>query len=335
MTAQPTVSIIVPAFNYGRFIAGTIESVQAQTLTDWECLVVDKSTDDTADIVAAIAADDARVRYVRQADSGLSAARNAGLRATSGRFVQFLDADDLIGPGKLERQAEILESRPEVDLVYGEARYFRDATAESPRVEWERKLSTFSGAGEPLLAALLRENIMVVQAPLIRRPLLERVGGFDPNLPTIEDWDCWIRCALAGAVFQYDAGSGADCRSYVRVHGASMSSDQIAMHETAVRIREDVESKLPSPELRRLNRRRIHEQWAVIGMLEGLGDHLGSGMRHLLKAGLAERRITWLAWGVLMPLVRRPPGSWAMHRLRAFRARRRGEEVRDWQAHRP
>ena len=330
-----TVSVIIPAFNYGRFIARTIASVQAQTLTNWECVVVDKSTDDTAEIVAAISADDARVRYLRQEDRGLSAARNAGLRATTGEFVQFLDADDLIGPRKLERQAEILASHPEVDLVYGQARYFRDATAESPRVEWERELSTVSGAGEPLLAALLRQNIMVVQAPLIRRPLLERIGGFDPNLPTIEDWDCWIRCALAGAVFQYDAGSGADCWSYVRVHGASMSSDQIAMHETAVRIREKVESKLPGPELRRLNRRRIHEQWAVIGMLQGLGDHPGSGMRHLLKAGLAERRFNWLAWGVLMPLVRRPPGSWAMRRLRAFRARRRGEEVRDWQTHWP
>jgi hypothetical protein len=107
------------------------------------------------------------------------------------------------------------------------------------------------------------------------------------------------------------------------------------MHEAAVRVREGIEDKLEDPQLRRLNRKRIHEHWAVIGMLEGLGDHLGSGVRYLLKAGLAERRIKWLAWGVLMPVVRRPPGSWAMRRLRAFLARRRGEEVRDWQTHWP
>jgi hypothetical protein len=65
-------------------------------------------------------------------------------------------------------------------------------------------------------------------------------------------------------------------------------------------------------------------------MLQGLGDHLVLGMKYLIRAGLAERKVKWLAWGVLMPLVRRPPGSWAMSRLRTARARRQGEEVRDW-----
>jgi hypothetical protein len=186
-----------------------------------------------------------------------------------------------------------------------------------------------------VLATLVDDNFMVVEAPLIRRSLLERIGGFDPRIRRMEDWECWLRCALAGAYFLHDGSGDADTLPCVRVHRVSSSQDQIAMHEAAVQVREGIDSKLEDPRLRRLNRRRIHEQWAVIGMLEGLGDHLRSGMRHLLKAGLAERRITWLAWGVLMPLVRRPPGSWAMHKLRAFRARRRGEDVRDWQTHWP
>ena len=330
------ISVIIPAYNYGRFIARTIASVQAQTLSDWECLVVDDdSTDDTYEVVTAIAAQDARVRYMRRPNGTLSAARNAGLHATNGEFVQFLDADDLIGALKFEQQVAILAAHPEADLVYGDARYFVDATADAPRLEWERPLSAVSGSGEPLLAALLSDNIMVVQAPLIRRPLLERVGGFDAGLRKVEDWDCWIRCALVGATFLHHAGSGRDSRSYVRVHGASMSTDQIAMHRTVVEIRERVDTQLPSPALRRLNHKRIHDHWAILGRLEGLGDHPRLGMRYMLKAGLAERRIKWLAWGVLMPLVRVPPGGWAVSRLRAFLAHRRGEEAREWKARRP
>jgi hypothetical protein len=107
------------------------------------------------------------------------------------------------------------------------------------------------------------------------------------------------------------------------------------MHQAAVQVRTSIDSRLPNQELRRLNHRRIHEQQAIIGMLQGLGTQLRSGMRHLIGAGLAERNVRWLAWGILMPVVRRPPGSWAMRRMRTFLAHRRGEEVRDWQTHQP
>ena len=317
------VSVIVPAFNYGQFIARTIESVQAQTLADWECLVVDDgSSDDTGEVVAAIAANDSRVTYLRQPNAGLSAARNAGLRATTGEFVQFLDADDLIGPRKLERQAEILASRPEVDLVYGEARFFRDATPESPRVEWKRRLSTVSGAGEPLLAALVSANITVVQAPLIRRPLLELVRGFDPDLRALEDWDCWIRCALGGGEFLHDAGTGPDYWSYVRVHGASMSNDIDGMQRTAIEVRLRIHDRL-SPRLQRLNTRRIHETEASLGLREALGSSPRAGARKLFNAGASERDLRWLILGCAVPILRQRPGRWAVQSLRKARARRR------------
>ena len=319
-----TVSVIIPAFNYGRFIARTIELVQAQTLTDWECLVVDDgSTDNTGEAVAAIAANDARVKYLRQPNAGLGATRNTGLRATSGEFVQFLDADDLLGPRKLERQVEILRSRPEVDLVYGDARYFRDATPGSPRAEWDRPLSTVSGAGEPLLSALLVDNIMVVQASLTRRPLLKRVGGFDPSLPRLEDWDCWIRCALTGAVFLYDSDAGPDCLSYVRVHRASMSSDIEAMLRTGVALRGQIHASLPL-RLRRANIRRIHQSEAELGLREALGRKPRQGAVKLLRLGVAERHVRWLVLGCAVPLLRLRPGRWA---LKSWR--RRGASTRD------
>jgi glycosyltransferase involved in cell wall biosynthesis len=337
-----TVSVIIPTRDYGRYIGEAIESLQHQGDVDWDCVVVDDgSTDDTAGIVSALAASDSRIAYLAQAAAGPSAARNAGLAATTGEFVQFLDADDFLGPRKLQHQLEVFARHPEADIVYGAVRYFVEGvpgdSEENAGRRWidGPELLPAPGPGASVLATLVDDNFMVIEAPLIRRSLVERIGGFDARIRRLEDWECWLRCALAGAYFLHDGSTDPAALPCVRVHRASGSQDQIAMHEAAARVREAIEGKLEDPQLRRLNRRRIHGHWAVIGMLEGLGDHLGSGMRYLLKAGVAERRIKWLAWGLLMPLVRRPPGSWAMRRLRVFLARRRGEEVRDWQTHWP
>jgi glycosyltransferase involved in cell wall biosynthesis len=337
-----TVSVIIPAYNYGCYLGQAIESLRRGSYADWECIVVDDgSNDGTAEIVAALAAADPRIVYLGQAAAGPSAARNAGLAAASGEFVQFLDADDLLGPRKLQHQLEVFGRHPEADIVYGGVRYFVEDGADDGQEKAVRrwvagsKPHVVSGSGETALEALVNDNIMVVEAPLVRRTLLARVGGFDPRIRRMEDWELWLRCAMAGAYFIHDGAGDEEAMPHVRVHRASSSQDQISMHEAAAQVRKSVENRLPTPDLRRLNRRRIHEHWAVIGMLEGLHGRLGIGMRRLLRAGFAERRIKWLAWGVLMPAVRLPIGNRAMSRVRASLARRRGEEARDWQTHWP
>jgi glycosyltransferase involved in cell wall biosynthesis len=336
-----TVSVVIPTRNYGRYLGEAIDSLRRQTYKDWECVVVDDgSTDGTAEIVAALAAADGRIAYVGQAAAGSAAARNAGLAATSGEFVQFLDADDLLGPGKLRQQIDTFARHPEADIVYGGVRYFIEGGAGDGQETQDDRLGaslrrSVTGSGESVLAALVDDNFMVVEAPIIRRSLIEKVGGFDPEIRRMEDWECWLRCALAGGFFLHDGADEDGDLAHVRIHRASISQDQIAMHQAAVQVRTSIDSRLPTRELHRLNHRRIHEQQAIIGMLQGLGTQLRSGMRHLIGAGLAERNVRWLAWGILMPVVRRPPGSWAMRRMRTFLAHRRGEEVRDWQTHQP
>jgi glycosyltransferase involved in cell wall biosynthesis len=123
----PVVSVVIPVHNYARYVPEAIASVQAQTLQAWECVVVDDgSTDDTPEVLARLSALDDRITVVRQAQRGLSAARNHGLQASRGRYVQFLDADDLLHEGKLEVHVKALEARPDVDIVFGPTSYFDD-----------------------------------------------------------------------------------------------------------------------------------------------------------------------------------------------------------------
>lgn len=110
-------SVIMPTYNYGRYILDSIRSVQQQTVDDWELVIVDDgSDDDTEEKVAAVA--DSRIRYFTQPNQGVSAARNFGLKVARGDYIAFLDADDLMVPNRLADAARILDAHRDVDIVF-------------------------------------------------------------------------------------------------------------------------------------------------------------------------------------------------------------------------
>ena len=305
----PLVSVIVPAYNYGRFVAQTLESLRAQTLGAWECVVVDDgSTDDTPRVVEEFARRDARVRLVRQQNRRQAAARNNGLGHASAPYVQFLDADDLLEPRKLERQLSYLESHPEVDIVYGEARFF---PTESPEVRlytmygenrpWQPGLS---GAGAEMLRPLVRRNTVMIGSALVRRALVERVGPFDEALPPVEDWEFWIRCALAGARFRFE--DFPDALSLVRSHAGSSSKSAQRMAAAEVRKRRKLARLLTDSEALRANAGLLAEAEGVWGAEEVRHGSLRRGVHRLGRAALQERRLRhrlkWLACALAAPL---------------------------------
>lgn len=309
---DPLVAVVVATYNYGRYIGAALGSLRAQTCEDWECVVVDDgSTDDTAEVVGRIAAADRRIRYVRQPNAGPNAARNAGIEATRAPFLQFLDADDVIGPSKLAHQLDLFDGHPEAAIVYGGVRYFR---GDNPLVnplnpEWVDlpPLRSVSGSGEAVLATLLIDNVMVIEAPLVRRSAFVSAGGFDPSVRRMEDWELWLRMALAGSFFAYDDTQQPESASFVRVHATSNSRDQIAMLRAAIQLREGIHDRLPTPALRHLNTERIHDAWAELGIVEVLEGSLGLGVRYLARAAIAERRPQWLAFALAAPVVLLPP----------------------------
>lgn len=238
----PQVSIIVPCYNYGHFLGQTLENVRAQEYTDWECIIVDDgSTDNTAEIARRITDADPRFCYIHQNNKGLSAARNTGIRQSRGQFIQLLDSDDLIHAAKLTRQISLLNAHPHTDILYGKALFFK--TAEPNKYYSSRKQPIFlrqpnlqiSGQGKMIVRKLLVDNIMPVSSALIRRSMVDKVGGFDETYKSYEDWHYWIRCALQNANFAYIPLEGTE--TYIRIGHPSMMTNKKKMTMHAIRLR--------------------------------------------------------------------------------------------------
>lgn len=195
------VSIIMPAYNAERYVADAIRSVLAQTYRDWELVVVDDgSKDGTGEVVRALAARDARIRYVARENGGQAAARNTGIRASRGTLVAFLDADDLWVEEKLELQLRAL-AETGADVLSSNGFVFEDDNTSVEAYE----LSTVPGRteGAEMFRLLYAFNRIQIQSVLVRRELLEKVGLFDEDrrYQNCEDYDLWLSLAAAGALF--------------------------------------------------------------------------------------------------------------------------------------
>ena len=173
----PAVSIIVPAFNQEKWIAETLDSVLAQSIPDWECIVVnDGSTDGTEAIARSYAQKDARIKVVCQANGGLSAARNTGIRASQAEFILPLDADDKIAPEYLKKALARFKAHPNTKLVYCKAEYFGQKTG-----PWELLPYNYK---EFLLANCIFCSCMY------RRSDYNSTPGYDESMKKgWEDWD--------------------------------------------------------------------------------------------------------------------------------------------------
>ncbi|MDQ3704900.1 MAG: glycosyltransferase [Chloroflexota bacterium] len=202
---QTTVSAIITTYNYGRFIAGAIDSVLNQTRRPDEVVVVDDgSTDDTASIVAGY--ESHGVRYIYQPNAGAGAARNMGIQATSGKLIAFLDADDRWLPNKLELQLAHLRRHPTAGLITGSEWQINlerqgELDAEPP-VLFQRKPLGAANLYRQLLVENTLGNPSIV---LVKRACFERAGLFDEGLRLGQDWDMWIRIARVCRVGVVDA----------------------------------------------------------------------------------------------------------------------------------
>jgi glycosyltransferase involved in cell wall biosynthesis len=184
-----TISVIIPTFNYGRFLRQAIDSVLAQTYAPLEIIVVDDgSTDDTPEIAASYGD---RIRYIRQRNAGVGAARNKGIASARGEYLAFLDSDDLWLPEKLERQIARFEASPELGFVHTGVERFDESGSLGI------SMPAFEGRIAREMLRLDREIVAAIGSGLLLpKRVAEEVGGFDTRLPPSEDWDFCYRIAL-------------------------------------------------------------------------------------------------------------------------------------------
>jgi glycosyltransferase involved in cell wall biosynthesis len=183
------VSVIIPAFNAAAFITETIESVLAQTFTDYDIIVVDDgSTDDTR---ARVQAFGPSVTLLTQHNGRAAKARNAGVVASASTWIAFLDADDIWMPDKLERQLAMARAT-QAPLVFADR---LNIGARGPLPERQSDIQPLSDGD--VFEHLLTGNFITTSTVLLRRDVFIEVGAFseDPELPPAEDWDLWLRVA--------------------------------------------------------------------------------------------------------------------------------------------
>jgi teichuronic acid biosynthesis glycosyltransferase TuaG len=210
------VSIVLPTYNSDSYISETISSVINQSYTNWELIVVnDGSTDTTDSIINSLVATENRIKYISKTNSGVSNSRNAGIAIAKGSFIAFLDADDVWKTDNLLEKINLLNTN-NCDVVYSKCELIDE---NSTKIGKE-----YGGSDYPSLNDILLLKGNYITAPsgvIFKKPVIDQIGGFDPNLSNNADQDIWIRALLANFRISYLS----KVLWQYRVHTHNMSSN--------------------------------------------------------------------------------------------------------------
>ena len=219
---ESSVSVVITTYNHARFLADAIDSVLAQTMPPSEIIVIDDgSADNPESVVRAYQG----ITLIRQANQGLGAARNTGLKAAKSRFVSFLDADDRLGPFAIACNVALFQEHPDCAFVYGAYRYIGETGAVLRSVP-------FRAVGQDAYAHFLAGNQIGMHATVLyRRDILKDAGGFDTRLRACEDYDVYLRLSESGKV----VGTPETLADY-RQHGSNMSHNNRLMLSAALSV---------------------------------------------------------------------------------------------------
>lgn len=219
LPGAPRVAVIVPAYGVAHLVGEALASVQAQTFTEWECIVVDDGApDDVADAVAPFLSDQ-RIRFLKTDNGGVALARNRAIASCTAPLLTLLDGDDQLRPGYLAAIVPAMEADPGITIGTCNARNFGAVSGE--RFCFERPQPAGS------LGNALDRSFGIYIGSTFRRTDWERVGGFDPAFGVCEDFDMWIRLLMLGGRAHYIDEVLADYR--VRAGSASADSPQMLL----------------------------------------------------------------------------------------------------------
>lgn len=194
----PLVSVIVPAYNVAGFIGDALNSVLAQTFSDYEIIVINDGSPDTEALEKVLAPYLSRIVYLKQENRGVSAARNTGIKAARGSLIAFLDGDDTWLPHYLEVQVPRIQADPSIDVLYPNVIMFGDSSEAG-----EEFMTICPSNGEVTFERLLLQECNVSNCSIARRETILRAGLFDESLRSVEDFDLWLRVIKQGGHIAY------------------------------------------------------------------------------------------------------------------------------------
>jgi len=271
------VNVIIPAFNAAKYLPAAIKSVLAQTFDDWEiCLVDDGSTDNTVEVIAPfLESHGSKIRYIRQENRGLPAARNAAIKAASGELLALLDADDIWLPCRLSESVKVMDERPQAGLSYGRI----TVIDQDDQLGW-----TWEGNprfAEGWIAPQIYMRTINLPCPTLtfRRRCVDEVGLFDETFRATEDRDLWLRIAL-----QHEVAFVNEVIAYYRYSPNQMSTDPDRMLQAQLKfIRKHYGKPGCGFIARRVAIARAYKQRAETLKAKGRAwDSLASGLRALV-----------------------------------------------------
>jgi GT2 family glycosyltransferase len=290
------VSVIIPVYLPVRYLAEAIDSALAQRWPHLEIIVVNDGSPESPAIERIVDERAGRpIVYLRQANRGPGAARNAGIRAATGEFLAFLDADDYWDPLFLPSQVAVLVADPDCDLVYCDARMVRDSTARS-----QTFMDLNPSTGDVSLRSLLLHQCTVLTSTVVARPgAIRAAGGFDETLWRGQDFDLWLRLAQCGSRMCYQRLALA----YHREHGESLSGDHAMRHRRVLDVLARPRWQSLPPAERAVIDARLGEHRAGLALACGK-QHLAAGRfvetERELRNALAVRNSWKLRLALLM-----------------------------------
>jgi glycosyltransferase involved in cell wall biosynthesis len=279
MRTEPLFAAIIPAHNVAKTLPATLDSLLAQSATNWEAVVVsDGSTDGTCKVAMQYAGRDPRIRVVSTTGIGVSRARNLGLTSSGAPWVLFLDADDWVAPEFFEELGAALEASPQASAAYcgsarvvtGDARHAEFGELPGERMVYRPEL------GEDPFAFFTDSCPVAIHSILVRRDAIEAAGRFDPSLRTSEDWDLWLRIARDGARFV----GVPRLMAFYRLQPGAPLRDPVAAAEDARRII----SRAHEGHLRRPSQDRTRQEARITLYFAGIAAGHGQGARQVLES---------------------------------------------------
>jgi glycosyltransferase involved in cell wall biosynthesis len=282
----PTVSIILPTFNRLPFLREAVESVMAQTHQDWELIVADDGSDEETLQYLAALEQMPRVRVLRLTHSGNpSAVRNAALREAHGKYIAFLDSDDIWMPHKLTMQLAAHAACAERGWSYTALERIDAAGAPMRDRQGGRWIAHEGAIFEQLLTI---EAAVATPSVLVEKRLLQLAGGFDEQQRYFEDYDLWLRLSLLSDVILVNAAL-----IKVRNHGEHYSADRVSVYEARFRLLEKIAANATTPRLRSLLRQESAKNAADLALAAAVAGRKAYAVQMLWRSRHGARGHRW------------------------------------------